>query len=714
MSFFTELKRRNVFRVGAAYAVVAWLLIQLADILLANFGAPDWVFGSLVVVILLGFPIALVLTWAYELTPDGVKRDREVAPGAGAPQGTRKRMDWLIVGGLVVVIGFIAFDRVWLDRTAMDGVAVGATGAPARSIAVLAFDDLSPEGDQAYFAEGISEELLNLLARIDGLMVAARTSSFKFKGADADIRQIGAALNVEAVLEGSVRKAGDDVRVTAQLIDVATGYHLWSDTYDRRLANIFQVQDEIAGAIVKALRLRLNIDAATAARTADPEAYDHYLRGRQLAREPTRAGLLRGIQEYERAIAVDPGFAAAYSGIAEAWVWLEDYGGFSRAEAFPRAERAARRALELDPESVEANAAMAFLHARQWNDHVARDLFERTLALNPSYVPAYDLYGDVLRDLGEVDRMIEVHRKAVELDPLSVFMKTRLASKLMVVSRAGEAEALLGDLLADSPNNDFAREELANLHGFRGRFADALTEYRFVHFARPGDAFSAAQIAVLAAYLEDDTLAEAWIAAARARGEANRWELHARETVAEWRGDLAALERVAESRGGHWLASWRGREAARRGDWTEAREHLVQSLRLLGYDPARGATMSHVSPLTWLAAVEQRLELPTWPDRARAARQVLERARSLGNTHNATVHLERALARLAAIEGNRAATLAHLRAAATTGYFEHWLLDRDPLLAAWSDDPEFRAIVRAMREHAAAERRRLDGREVMP
>lgn len=251
--------------------------------------------------ILLGFPIALLLSWAYELTPEGLKRDRDVTAEAATAPDSRKRMDWVVIGALIVVIGVVAFQRAWLPRPTAGDVGPAADAAPARSIAVLAFDDLSPEGDQGYFAEGISEELLNLLARIDGLKVAARTSSFKFRGADADIGQIGTALNVETVLEGSVRKAGDDVRVTAQLIDVATGYHLWSDSYDRRLANIFQVQDEIAGAIVRALRLRLDIDAATAARTANTDAYDHYLRGRQLAREPTRAGLLRAIEEYERA-----------------------------------------------------------------------------------------------------------------------------------------------------------------------------------------------------------------------------------------------------------------------------------------------------------------------------------------------------------------------------------------------------------------------------
>jgi TolB-like protein/Tfp pilus assembly protein PilF len=715
MSLFAELKRRNVFRVAVAYAVVAWLLIQAADILLTNFGAPDWVFRSLTVLILLGFPIALLLSWAYELTPEGLKRDRDVAARTATASGSRRRLDWVFLVAMIVVIGVVAFQRTWLPRSTADSVGPAAAAAPARSIAVLAFDDLSPERDQGYFAEGISEELLNLLARIDGLKVAARTSSFKFRGADADIRQIGSALNVETVLEGSVRKAGDDVRVTAQLIDVATGYHVWSDSYDRRLANIFQVQDEIAGAIVGALRLRLDIGAATAARTVNTDAYDHYLRGRQLAREPTRAGLLRAIEGYERALAIDPGFAAAHGGIAEAWVWLEDYGGFSASDAFPRAERAARRALELDPASPEAHTAMAFLASRQRNYYRARELFERTLELNPNHVAAYNLLGDVLRDMGEAEGMIEAQRRAVELDPLSLFMKSRLAGGLASAGREDEAEVVLRDILAEEPNNDFAREELGNLRVRQGRLADALEEYRFVHFARPGDPYSAAQAAILSACLEDAPLAEAWIAAARARGPENRWELDAREVLAWWQGDLARLDQIGEARGVHWTPYWRGVAAARREAWQEARAQLLESLRMLGYDAAQGATISHAPGLTWLAAVEKGQGLESWREHARAARAVLERGRSQGLTVvGAHVILEHGLARLAGLEGDREAALAHLRSAVETGFAAHWFLDRDPMFAPWREDPEFRAIVRQLRRHAAAERAALVGRDIMP
>jgi TolB-like protein/Tfp pilus assembly protein PilF len=726
MTLFNELKRRNVFRVGAAYVVVCWLLLQVADVLLDNFGAPDWVFKSFTALLALGFPLAVFLSWAFELTPEGMKRTAEVTAADEADSKSNRRVDRVILVGAIALIAVMAIERVWFagrDGATSEPLQASAEQpidealAPARSIAVLAFEDLSPDGDQAYFAEGISEELLNLLARIDDFKVAARTSSFNFKGRQADIGEIGRALNVETVLEGSVRKAGDQVRVTAQLIEVGSGYHLWSQSYDRRLENIFTVQDEIAAAIVQALRLKLDIDAETSTRTANVVAYDHYLRGRQLAREPSRAGLLRGIEQYEKAIALDPEFAAAYSGIAEAWIWLEDYGGVRSAEAFPKAEQAARRALALDAESAEALAAMAMVQDRYYNDKAgAQELFERTLRISPNYVTAYNLYGDVLRDLGQLDRMIEVHRAAVELDPLSVFMKTRLASKLSILRQHDEAAAILSQVLAESPGNDYAHEELGGLARSKGRFANAVQEFRRVHFARLGDPFSAAQIAILGAVLDDRDLAEAWIAAARARGEDNRWELVAREELADWSADWTELDEIGRLRGGPAGAMRRGVAAAQLEAWPEARRYLHEALQLDGYAPAQGARASHAETLLHLAWVEQRMEMPDWEQRLDEALPPLQALRDQGAGSEPTGFLYPAygLARLAALRNDRAGALGYLLELEGGGFGRHWFLERDPVFAAWRDDTEFQAFVHRLKQHAAAERAKLAGMEVLP
>ena len=739
MSLFGELRRRKVFRVAAAYAVVAWLLLQVADILLDNFGAPDWVFKSFAVLLVLGFPLAVFLAWVFDLTPEGVQRTAGVGadanPAVATTDGQMARRghvtNRVILVGAILIIALMAIERVWFaGRTGADQAAalppvaapVHATGEatarnPARSIAVLAFEDLSPEGDQGYFAEGISEELLNLLARSEGFRVAARTSSFKFKGSDADISEIGRALNVEAVLEGSLRKAGDQVRITAQLIDVDSGFHLWSDTYDRRLENIFAVQDEIASSIVRALQLELDVGVETASRTENVAAYDLYLRGRHLAREPTRAGLLRAIEQFEEALTLDPRFAAAYSGIAEAWIWLEDYGGIPSTEAYPKAEQAARRALALDPQSAEAHAAMAFVRQRYYNDAVgAARSFERTLELNPNYVTAYNTYGDVLRDMGRFERMIEVHRKAVELDPLSVFMRTRLASKYIDLTRFEEARGLLAEVLAEDPGNDYAKEELANLAVAQGHLADAMLEYRDVHVARPGDPYSAALIAIVATRLDDGPLADAWIEAARQRGENNRWELLARRQLVEREGDWEGMAELGRATPGPEGAMLRGTAAARTEDWLEARRLLLEALQLDGYDATQGARLSHMRTLTELAWVEQQLGLEDWEDRAGVVETLVEEMRRLGagSIDEGGVSPDYVMARLAAMRGDRAGALAGLQAVWDARFLAHWFLAMDPALAPWREDPEFVALVEQVRAHAAAERSKLAGVEIRP
>lgn len=727
LSFWSELKRRNVFRVALFYIVSAWLVVQVAETVLPLFEVPDGMLRGLIVLLALGFIPAVIFAWAFEMTPEGLRRETEAEVAPEVKRQTGQKLNWATLVVALLAIGLLAFDRMMPESGAPEdrvsstattdasAAAESAETAPARSIAVLAFDDLSPDADQAYFAEGVSEELLNLLARIDGFKVAARTSSFKFRDTDADIAEIGRTLNVETVLEGSVRKAGDQVRVTAQLIKVEDGFHLWSASYDRRLENIFAVQDEIAGAIVEALKLELNIEAETASRTTSVEAYEHYLRGRQLAREPSRSGLLRAIDLYERAIAIDPEFAAAYAGIADAWVWLEDYGGIKSAEAFPKAEQAARRALDLDPESAEAHAAMGMVFDRYYHDKTgASEYFERTIALNPNYVTAYNLYGDTLRDMGALDRMIEVHRKAVELDPLSVFYRTRLASKLITMGALDESRRLIDELLEEFPGNDYALEELGNLEMTSGNLAAAADAYARVHKARPGDPYPAALIANIAVDLEDLPLARRSEGAARQRGEDNRWELFAREQIELWQRDWPALDRVGDLLGGHDGANLRGIAAAGLGDLPEARRHLLEALRMSGYDPLEPALLQHVRKLTELARIERALDLPEWRNRLQAARPVLEKLVQRGGLESNSEGYDARLARITAVEGDREATLAHFRAAVAKGFRAAWVIDSDPFFSAWHEDPEFVALAVEIRRLNAIERDRIAEMDLQP
>ncbi|HEX5756585.1 MAG TPA: hypothetical protein VFY12_09565 [Arenimonas sp.] len=717
MSFVAELRRRNVIRVAGLYVVSAWLLIQIAETLLPIFDTPGWVLKALVVLLAIGFLPALVFSWVFELTPEGLKREHEIDRSQSTVDVTARKLDIAVI---VLLLGIGAL-MLWrpggspTDTTPNKAVHSPSEARAARSIAVLAFEDLSAEGDQAYFAEGVSEELLNLLARIDNFKVAARTSSFKFKGQKVDIGEIGRALNVETVLEGSVRKSGNQVRVTAQLINVADGFHLWSASYDRELENIFAVQDEIAAAIVQALKLKLDLGSATVGRTQNTKAYDHYLRGRQLTRVPTRSGLLRAVEQYEQAVALDPDFAAAYAGIADAWVWLEDYGGVKSSESFPRAEQAAKRALQIDPESAEAHAAMAFVLDRYHDDSVgARAAFERTLQLNPNYVTAYNLYSDTLYDLGEYEQALEIRRKAVALDPLSVFFRSRLANTLSSLRRGDEARSILDQLFDEFPDNDFAHEEMGNLEAVQGQFAEAFRHYRFLHDARPGDPFAAAQLARLAVQFEDRALQQAWVAAARARGEDNRWELLARTWLGFAQGDWRDLDAVAALHAGYRGAQLRGAIAARRGQWPEARQHLLEAIELAkaksGDLDYRLASVALID----LAWVERELGLDDWQARLTPVHTTLAKYQESGisdlNQFDAADYNR---ARLEALMGRREAALAALRDSSQSRVSPEFL-KHDPVFAAWRDDPDFLKFVADMRAHAAAERAKLEGVALLP
>ena len=316
MSFIEELRRRNVFRVAVAYLVSAWVALQLADIVLESIEAPNWVIQAFMLAIGLGFVPALVFAWAFELTPEGIKKEKDVDRNKSITQETGQRMNRGIIVALTIAVALLLFDRFVPmgspkpEEGATQEVAAATT--PAKSIAVLPFVNMSSDTEQEYFSDGISEEILNSLARVKELKVAGRTSSFAFKGQNQDLRQIGETLGVEHILEGSVRKSGAKVRITAQLIQVEDGFHLWSDTYDRELTDVFAIQDEIATAILGQLKAHLLDDGTqeeVAAIRTDSEAFDLYLLARQRMYERMQKPLESASDLLDRVIEIDPNYA---------------------------------------------------------------------------------------------------------------------------------------------------------------------------------------------------------------------------------------------------------------------------------------------------------------------------------------------------------------------------------------------------------------------
>ena len=450
MSFIDELKRRNVFRVGFAYVIVAWLLLQVADVVLDNIEAPTWVFQAIILVLVIGFPVALLFAWAFELTPEGLKREKDVDRSESITPITGRKLDFAIIAVLAVALVFFASTHQWDSET-------GHAETADKSIAVLAFADLSPEGDQEYFSDGIAEALLNVLAKIPGLRVAARTSSFQFKGENRDVIDIGQQLNVAFVLEGSVQKAGVHIRITAQLVDASNGFHLWSETYDRELANIFAVQDEISAAIVGALKehLGLQVEAVPPAITAaNIEAHAAYLRGRYLVVQRTRATIERAVREYEKALMLDPDFALAHAELAMATLLLNRnlYGDLPVAEAIAKAALHADRARALDPNLAEAHAAAGRVFRVQWNLEEALTHFEQAIEINPNYSIVYHWMAGVLSDgLGRYAEAFTATKTALRLDPLSIETTHGHIIALVDRNRLDEADRELKKLASIAP-----------------------------------------------------------------------------------------------------------------------------------------------------------------------------------------------------------------------------------------------------------------------
>ena len=460
--FWAELKRRNVVKVGIAYCAAGWVAVQVASVLFPMFGAPAWILKVVTTLVILGLPLALVFAWAFELTPQGLKRSEDVRPDVSTTRNTGRLLNFLIIGVLAVALGLFALDRFVWDAapSAASSDATGASVEPAKpaaegtrsSIAVLPFVNLSNDPEQEFFSDGIAEELMSALARFKALKVAARTSAFSFKGKQADLREVGLALNVGTVLEGSVRKSGDHLRITAQLSDVATGYQLWSETYDRKLTDIFAIQDDITSRIVSALQVHLDEKAAsTTPPQLDPEAYQIVLRGRFHWNQRSPEGLAKAAELLQEATRRAPQYAPAFSALADVYLSQYDYGVLSWEESTVRARAAATKALELDEDSAAAHTSLAHILLHEWQWQAAEQHFQHAIELDPSYTLALHWYALCLTALGRADDAVKTMQRAQQLDPLSVRINADLGMALVVAGKYEDAVAQVGRALELAP-----------------------------------------------------------------------------------------------------------------------------------------------------------------------------------------------------------------------------------------------------------------------
>jgi adenylate cyclase len=477
-NFFAELKRRNVYKVAVAYIVAGWALSQGIAQVFPVFDVPNWAIRAIVLLVILGFPIAVVFAWFFEITPEGIKRT-EVADAA-RQHSRGKAWIYVVVIGAMVSIGLFLLGRY--SAATYDAASGRAEPAaiPAKSIAVLPFENLSDDKNTAYFSDGITEEILNALAQIPNLKVAARRSAFQFKGNDLDLHKIGQVLGVAHILEGSLQKAGDQVRINVQLVDVQNGLQAWSEKYDRKLDNVFAVEDEIAKAIATRLRVQLTGGAGqplVVDSTNNPRAHELYLRGLTLlaARGP---GLREASDLFQQTVKLDASYAQAWGALAITELLLPSYGLDSFDASLPRGESAAQRALSLDSNTASAYVAVGLANTFRCRWPEADQAFRRALVLAPGDAEAVNQYAQFLSAIGQLEAGLREIERAQQLDPLSPIIGVIHAGALASLRRDAAAEAQIKKILAAHPEFEAAHNWGACQYIDRKMYPEAEAELR--------------------------------------------------------------------------------------------------------------------------------------------------------------------------------------------------------------------------------------------
>jgi len=498
LSFFHELKRRNVFRVGAAYVVASWLLIQVTETIFPLFGFDDTPARILVIVLAIGFIPALIFAWAFELTPEGLKKESEVDRSSSITPHTGKKLDRMIMVVLALSLGYFAFDKFILSpqreakqlasleeqkntevaQARQEGRTEGLVESYGdKSIAVLPFVNMSSDVEQEYFSDGISEELLNLLAKIPELRVISRSSAFSYKGKDINLAQVAEELNVAHILEGSVRKAGNKVRITAQLIEARSDTHLWSETYDRELDDIFAIQDDIAATVVEQLKITL-LGQAPHVKEVNPEAYSLYLQARHLGRQITAEGFEQSNTLLRQALTIEPDYAAAWDGLAANYTNQAGKGLLPAVEGYRQAREAAERALAIDPDYAPAHASLGWIAMSFDNDPAqAARYFERALQLDPANTDIIRSAATLLQNLGRLDEAIALNEYANARDPLSPVGHANLGNIYIYAGHWDAAIASLQTALRLSPDYIGAHSAIGDALLYQGDAEAALAEF---------------------------------------------------------------------------------------------------------------------------------------------------------------------------------------------------------------------------------------------
>jgi TolB-like protein/tetratricopeptide (TPR) repeat protein len=519
MSLIAELKRRNVFRVGAAYAIVAWLLVEVASVVLPTFEAPEWVMKVFTFLVILGFPLALILAWAFELTPAGIKLEKTADRAESIRQQPGRKLDFAIIGLLAVSVVYFAVDKFVLEaepeqaEEATEQVPAAEAVAGEESIAVLPFANMSGDPEQEFFSDGISEELLNVLAKVKGLRVTSRTSAFAFKGKDITTPEIAEKLGVNHVLEGSVRMAGNRVRITTQLIEVETDSHLWSESYDRDLSDIFAVQDEIAAKVGEALKVALlgaDSSPIRPSRETSIEVYSDYLLARQKQEDTNFPNLAEAERLLKGVIERDPSYAPAYAALAGTYWSMADWGSISSSEASAQMMPLLEQALSLDGDLAEAWQHLAYVRQANGDLEGARAAEKKALELDPQNPLVLQRQIRRLSWTHEPERALVYADELLRVDPLSPEALRRIGVLYARLGRRDDAKRMIDRMRSIDPHHNQYLVFAWNHARMGGDLVTAMKIMRDTRLFDSDDPETSSMSALHYFDLGDVTAAESW------------------------------------------------------------------------------------------------------------------------------------------------------------------------------------------------------------
>ena len=719
--FFDELKRRNVFRVGIAYVISTWVLLQITEVITPILDLPDWAPKLIFVILAVGFVPALIFAWAFELTPEGIKREHEVDRSESITHVTGRKLDFIIIGLMSLGLVYFASTHDWDRETSGPGPEfAGAPETPSslspleeqdtrQSVAVLPFKDFSRARDNEYFADGLADTLLHMLAQVKNLRVAARTSSYSFKDSTDDIRQIGEKLNVDTILEGSVQKSGNTLRVIAQLIDVNNGSHLWSKTYDRPDSDIFAIQDEIATSVVDALKVTVleeNTGFSQPA-TEDLQAYDLYVLGRHHVNKRNKTDLEQALQYFQRAVEFDANYALAYVGIADSYQLLEHssgtYGDLSRSEVVENAQPAIDKALTLDPNLAEAHASRGLLLSDS-DLAAAITSLARAVDLNPNYAMAYMWYGNILNDVGRMNDSGKAYRSAHRLDPLSPVIAANAAWSLTLSGNYEQAAKEFAQLSAMHPDSTVGDYQATRQTFLLGEMDQATLHNRKSLEKQPNNAAFSLYMGLIYLSLGDVEAAEPWLESRLHRSiffqATGSWD----QLVEFETNNLATAPHKPTAYGRLAIAEMH------RGNLSKAKENFDLAEEASQSPSDYFLNSSRVLGAASLAAIDQANLYRRLGDQQKAeehlgrAFELIQSLRDQGVVLNTLDYVEAAYF---AIKGDTQNALMMLRRAVDNGWRLAWAMENDLNLESLYKEPQFKAMLTEIKADMAEQLARV-------